>query len=88
MSWAYRISRQAVKQLRKLPRDHREQLSHALQELRDDPLRGDVRPIKSGKFQGALRKRVGRYRIVFALDHERRLIDIAAVITRSEKTYR
>lgn len=88
MSWAYRISRQAAKQLRKLPRDRQEQLARAFQELQDDPLRGDVRSVKSGKFRGALRKRVGRYRIIFALDHERKLIDIAAIIMRSEKTYR
>lgn len=74
MSWTCRISRQAAKQLRKLPRNRQEQVSRALQELQNDPLRGDVRPVKSGKFQGALRKRVGRYRIIFALDYERRFI--------------
>lgn len=49
MSWAYRISNQAAKQLRKLPQDRQEQLSRALQELQDDPLRGDVRPHKIRK---------------------------------------
>lgn len=88
MSWTCRISRQAAKQLRKLPRNRQEQVSRAFQELQNDPLRGDVRPVKSGKFQGALRKRVGRYRIIFALDYERRFIEIAAILSRSEGTYR
>jgi len=51
-------------------------------------LRGDVRPIGSGKFKGALRKRVGRYRTIFSLKPAERLIEIAAILTRTEKTYR
>ena len=53
-----------------------------------DPTSGDVRPIKSGKFRGALRKRVGRYRIVFVLDPAKSMIEVAAIITRTESTYR
>ena len=56
--------------------------------MKEDPLRGDVRPIKSGRFKGALRKRVGPYRLVFALEPRKRLIEIAAILTRTERTYR
>ena len=45
-------------------------------------------PIKSGKFKGALGKRVGRYRIVFSLDPRDHLFEIAATLGRTEKTYR
>lgn len=56
--------------------------------MEHDPTTGDVRPLKSGKFKGALRKRVGRCRIVFSLDPSEKCIEIAAILARTEKTYR
>jgi len=88
MSWTVRISKEAAKQLRRLPRDRKEQLREALNEMEEDPLRGDVRPTKSGRFKGALRKRVGRYRLIFSLKPSKRLIEVAAILPRDEKTYR
>jgi len=70
-----------------LPQDRREQIAQAIEEMERDPTSGDVRPIKSGRFKGTLRERVGRYRIVFALDQASRMVDIAAIIARTESTY-
>ena len=75
-------------QFRRLPRDRREQMSQAVDEMGKDPLQGDVMPVKSGKFRGTLRKRVGRYRVIFALDSAKRQIEVAAILLRSESTYR
>ncbi len=88
MSWTCRLSNQAAKQFRLLPKDRRNQISKAIDEMGMNPTSGDVRPIKSGKFRGALRKRVGRYRIVFSLDWAVQIVDIAAIIVRTGKTYR
>ena len=88
MSWACRLSRHAAKQLRSLPRDRLEQLARAIDEIGEDPTLGDVRPIKSGRFKGALRKRVGPYRIVYSIDPDAREVDIAAILTRGDTTYR
>lgn len=87
MSWVVNLSNDAAKQLRRLPVDRKEQISRAIDELCQDPLRGDVRPIKSGKFRGALRKRVGRYRIIFVLDRANRSALVGAILLRSESTY-
>ena len=87
MNWTVNISREAAKHMRRLPGDRRDQLSRAFEGMGLDPLQGDVVPIKSGKFKGALRKRVGRYRIIFVLDSSNRQVEIGAVLTRSEKTY-
>ena len=88
MSWTFRFSKDATKQFRRLPRDRQEQLGRAIDEMKDDPLKGDVRPVKSGKFAGALRRREGRYRIIFSLDPAHRLVEIAAILLRTEQTYR
>ena len=53
-----------------------------------NPAGGNVRPIKSGKLEGVLCRRAGDYRIVFSLDSIERVIEIAAIVPRSEKTYR
>ena len=88
MNWACNLSRQAAKQLRSLPRDRLEQIARAIDEIGEDPTLGDVRPIKSGRFKGALRKRVGPYRIVYSIDPDAREVNVAAIFTRGETTYR
>jgi len=56
--------------------------------MRSEPLGGDVLPIKSGKFKGALRRRSGRYRIIFSINTAQSIVEIAAILIRAEKTYR
>jgi len=88
MSWACRLSREAAKQLRRLPREQQDQLARGIDGMERDPTSGDVRPLKSGRFKGALRKRVGRYRIVYSLNPSEHCIEIAAILVRTESTYR
>lgn len=88
MSWVCRLSHLAAKQLRSLPGERQEQLGQAINEMAQDPTLGDVRPIKSGTFRGALRKRVGPYRIIYSVDPHAREVGIAAILTRGEGTYR
>ena len=88
MSWEYRLSHGAAQQLRRLPRDRQEQIARALDERKENPLREDVLPLKSGKFKGALRKRVGRYRIIFSINALYKIVEVAAILLRSERTYR
>jgi len=87
MNWVCSLSRQAAKQLRGLPRNRQGQLARAIKEMEKNPTTGDVRPIKSGKFKGALRKRVGRYRIVYSVDPSARRVEIAAILARTGRTY-
>ena len=87
MNWACSLSRQAAKQLRSLPRDTLGQVARAIDEIGEDPTLGDVRPIKSGRLKGALRKRIGPYRIVYSIDPDAREVDIAAIVTRGDTTY-
>jgi mRNA-degrading endonuclease RelE of RelBE toxin-antitoxin system len=88
MSWACSLSRAAAKALRSLPQDRQAQIARAIEEMGEDPTQGDVRPIKSGKLKGALRKRIGPYRIIYSVDPATRRVDIAAILVRSEATYR
>ena len=37
MSWTYKLSGEAARQLRRLPRDRQQQLARALDEMQEDP---------------------------------------------------
>jgi len=88
MNWTCRFSKEAAKQLRRLPRDRKEQIAQVISEMALNPAGGNARRIKSGKFQGALRRRVGDYRIIFSLDSVERVVGVVAILPRAEKTYR
>jgi len=87
MTWTCNLSRTAAKQFQRLPRNQQVQVRRAIDQLGDDPFAGDVVPVKSGSFQGALRKRVGRYRVIFFLNEAVKLVEVAAILPRTEKTY-
>jgi len=87
MSWDCRLSRLASKQFRRLPRDRQAQLGDAFGEMSANPMTGDVQPIKSGKFKGAFRRRIGHYRLFFSVDMENCLVKVAAILYRGENTY-
>jgi mRNA interferase RelE/StbE len=87
MSWDSELSRSAERQLARLPQRFQERIARAIDELEADPFQGDVRPLR-GSHQGRYRKRVGRYRIIFRLRHDERIIEISAILSRDDQTYR
>jgi mRNA-degrading endonuclease RelE of RelBE toxin-antitoxin system len=56
--------------------------------MEQDPFLGDVQPLKGRKWKGFYRKRAGRYRIIFFPNHQDRIIEVSAIVPRTEKTYR
>lgn len=62
-------------------------LTH-LREMREDPFRGDVLPLKGAEWKGIYRKRAGRYRIIFVPLREEHIIEVIAIVPRTEKTYK
>jgi mRNA-degrading endonuclease RelE of RelBE toxin-antitoxin system len=63
----------------------RERIDDAFSEMCLNPFAGDVKSLRGGK--GALRRRVGDWRILFDLHQEQRLIVVTAVKRRGSKTY-
>ena len=88
MPWAIELSAEAEKQLRKLPRDRRERIVCAIDEMEQDPFKGDVKPLQGPAWSGRFRKRVGDYRIIFTVNSAEAKVRISAILIRSEKTYR
>ena len=88
MTWTAELSNTAEQDLRRVPRDARDRLERALDELEADPFRGDVKPLKGPRWKGRYRKRVGPYRIIFTPNHAAKTLAVSAILIRSEKTYR
>ena len=88
MAWAVRLSREALKDYKNLPRDAQERVGRAIDGLSVDPFMGDVKALKGPEWKGLYRKRVGPYRIIFAADPKSDVVGVTAILRRSEKTYR
>jgi mRNA-degrading endonuclease RelE of RelBE toxin-antitoxin system len=88
MTWTVRLSKSAAKQLDNAPRDQRDLIIKRLDEMAQDPFRGDVKPLKGARWRGRYRKRVGRWRVIFIPDQNEHLVEVSAILMRSEKTYR
>ncbi|HXW15084.1 MAG TPA: type II toxin-antitoxin system RelE/ParE family toxin [Terriglobia bacterium] len=88
MPWTIRVADDAQSFIESLPEKARRQVWRSVSQLEEDPFRGDVQPLKGKEWKGYYRKRVGDYRIIFFLHDEQRIIDVAWVLRRSEKTYR
>lgn len=79
-----RIKRGAARQLARLPRDARQRLVAAIDNLADEPLAGAL--LKGGS-RGSRRLRVGHYRIVYeVLDDE--LVVLVIRVARRREAYR
>lgn len=88
MTWTVKLANEAARQFKKLSPDRREQILAHLREMREDPFRGDVIPLKGKQWKGRYRKRVGRYRLIFIPVHSERIGEISQILPRTEKTYR
>jgi len=72
MGWTVDLSRDAESELRRLPRDIRERMERAIDDMERDPFRSNVKALKGPEWKGRYRKKVGPYRIIFVADHQKR----------------
>jgi mRNA-degrading endonuclease RelE of RelBE toxin-antitoxin system len=62
-------------------------MARTIDEMEDHPFAGDVKPLKGAEWKGRYRKRVGPYRIIFAVNHTTFTAAVSAILIQSEKTY-
>ena len=87
-TWTIRLSPEATRQLSALPRDHQVTIGRAIDRMRQDPFQGNVQPLKGRRWHGRYRKRVDRYRLIFMPFHQQHIVEISAILLRTEGTYR
>ena len=88
MAWTIDLSEEAEGRLRDIPRKQRLQIVKAIGAMEQDPFAGNVKALQGEEWKGIYRKRTGRYRIIFKADRSSFHVGIAAILLRTEKTYR
>jgi mRNA interferase RelE/StbE len=86
VSWRLTFSRNAQRDLRRLPPDVRRRLDGVFVEMAREPLSGDVVVLRD--FPVGYRRRVGPYRVLFDVDQATRNVQIQNVERRTSTTYR
>ena len=84
--WNVSLQKPALKNVARAPRHERERLFAAIEEMREDPKRGNVRALQNE--QAAFRRGLGDWRIFFDLYPERHLVVVVAIERRTTTTYR
>ena len=88
MNWAFELADEAKRKFKRLPRNIQQQIANTLESMKSDPFQGDVVALHGSEWKGVFRRRVGSYRLLFALNHSTKTITVLAILPRSEKTYR
>jgi mRNA interferase RelE/StbE len=84
MTYTLKVHRDIERQLRRIPKKHRERLVRTMRSLRADP-----RPAGSVKLDDQLyRIRQGQYRVIYAIFDKDVVVVICKVARRAEDTYR
>lgn len=82
MAFRPRLSRQAQRYLERADADQRRRLAAVLEDMSVNPYGGDVRPLKGRP--GQWRRRVGDLRIIFRVQEELQVVDIAVIGPRGD----
>jgi mRNA-degrading endonuclease RelE of RelBE toxin-antitoxin system len=83
--WFVALAASARKSLRRIPSGDRVRIRVAIEEMKENPLQGDVRKLHGG-LEG-FRRRVGDWRIFFDLYSTEARVEITAIERRTSTTY-
>ena len=84
MSFRVRIKASALKSLKKLEREDRRRVAHAIDRLAEEPHAGGV---LKGEFGGLRRVRIGAYRVIYEV-YESDLTVLAVRVAHRREAYR
>ena len=86
MSWEFRIAKRVSKQLKRIPKKEVLNLMGALDEMVENPYRGDLQKIEGE--QNTWRRRVGNYRILYEIFSNKKFVAVLDIRRRTTTTYR
>lgn len=86
MTWTVVLSSRAERGLARMPARDRERIAQALLSMEQEPLSGDVTPLK-GPYEGSYRRRAGAFRIIFTVKSDDATVGVADIARRTSTTY-
>jgi mRNA-degrading endonuclease RelE of RelBE toxin-antitoxin system len=87
MNWACELTEDAQKDLRRLPSSVQKRVARTIDQMAADLFQGNVKSLKGPEWRGVFRRRMGSYRVLFAVDHKKHTFFIVRILIRSEGTY-
>ena len=87
MSWVSSLTSDAEEDLRELPKAIQKRVARTLEQMERDPLQGNVKALQGQEWRGVFRRRIGDYRLLFTLDHQKQTITVLRILIRSGNTY-
>jgi mRNA-degrading endonuclease RelE of RelBE toxin-antitoxin system len=69
-----------------MPARDRERINEVLNQMKGQPLSGDLAPLRA-EYQGAFRRRIGSWRIVFTVRPDGRTVIVHDIMRRTSTTY-
>ena len=85
MTWNVVVAKAAQKRLAKFPAKDQDKLAAVLVAMEADPFSGDI--IKLEGESDRWRRRVGSYRVFFAVDRAAKTVSVNAIVRRTSTTY-
>ena len=83
-AWEITLTRPAMRVYEKSHGDIKRRLDSCFADLEKNPIYGhNIRPL-TGQLKGLLRYRLGGWRVIFRLFKEKRIVEIVAILPRSE----
>jgi mRNA-degrading endonuclease RelE of RelBE toxin-antitoxin system len=86
MNWELSLARAAQRALRVMPQRDRDRIIRALDDMKSDPLAGDITALR-GEYRELYRRRIGSWRSIFALKTDRRAVLVGDTV-RGERFWR
>lgn len=84
-NWVLQIDGAVYRFLKRIPRQEAERILDAIQELPENPFRGDIKKMKGE--QHIWRRRIGSYRIRYELITKENVIHVFLVERRTSSSY-
>lgn len=85
MNWTLIVAKAARKQLVRFPAKDQDKIAAALKAMGDNPFSGDIAKLQG--IENRWRRRVGSYRVFFAVDTANRTVSVSAIVRRTSATY-
>jgi len=88
MNWACEFTTNATEDLTGLPKAVQKRVARVVSQMESDPLQGDVKALQGEEWKGVFRRRIGDYRLLFTINHGKKIVVVQQISRRSGKTYR
>lgn len=88
MSWVCDFSKDAEADLTVLPNAIQKRVARVIAQMASDPFQGNVKSLQGDEWKGIFRNRIGDYRLLFTVDHDKNMVHVVRILRRSGRTYR